>query len=80
MKIEQQISDLRLCALLALFLSGCGSNELPYRVEDVRADSTRYSLGNRYVFREFHLKDGTRCVSSQEGMVTCEWRAQEIER
>ena len=41
--------------------------------EPIVPDKIRYEMGSYFVY-EFHLKDGTRCISASWGGLACEWR------
>lgn len=65
---------LRYLFALLLALVCCGCEQSARRVDEISADSKRYYLGNNVYIREFHLTDGTRCVTnSQYGGITCDW-------
>lgn len=55
-----------LCAL-CVFLSACGDSRSGAKNEQ------GYAFNDRAAVTEFRLKDGTRCVKSYNGGITCDW-------
>lgn len=57
-----------------LLLSSCAPCEATPQVPDeMPLDSVVYKAGGTYV-KEFHLPDGTRCVTLFNEAITCEWK------
>lgn len=64
----------RLLLLATLAMVGCGSGKTP-AVDFDTANDRFCPKGAGYCIRDFHLKDGTRCVANSEGGVTCDWKS-----
>lgn len=62
-----------LVLILAAVLFGCCDGSQYGKQERAYSDSVDYSLTFTHV-TEFHLRDGTRCVTTGQGGVACEWK------
>lgn len=66
-------SAILLCAFAAAALTACSARPDPGEKTTAQPDVDDYWLRGVTV-REFRLADGTRCVASTGGGVTCDWR------
>lgn len=73
-----------LLALLCVALVGCEKVERSEPTllisHDQRISVDKYEDGTGYYVRDFHLKDGTRCVTYAVNGITCDWKKPEVER
>jgi len=74
-KKDSPILGAALCVVLATtaLAAACSRDPRPH-VEKQVADSVRYDLGGSYYARAFTLRDGTRCLITPEGGLSCDWR------